>query len=568
MFLVRDSAAKAEAMGVADREGADVPFRFRLRNLPGRGSLVTPSSGVTMARTAAFFFLSGALIVPITLATPHSPRLDDALLAIVGGAAALCGLVLLVLQRRLPRWSFHLVTVAGTALATLAIHFWGEGTTYGPLPYLWVAFFAFYFFGFGAALVHLALISAAFAAQLAVLSLAYTPVAGWIATVLTLLLVGVVVATIRDRMAILIEGLTQAARRDPLTDLLNRRGFEEVFDVELERARRTEAPLTLIVGDLDRFKRINDAFGHPAGDEALKRVAGCLRTAKRSFDSAARVGGEEFALLAPDCDEHGAYMLAERVRGDIESGFATGHGPLTASFGIATFPLHGQSSEALLRAADQALYAAKRLGRNRSVISSAEVPGILARAPRGQEESHVELATLLNLAEALDVRDTGSASHCHRVGRFAELMARELGLPPDAVERVRLAGILHDVGRVGMPDDLLAKRGPLTEEEWRVVHSHPEIGARMVETTNFDDIRSWILHHHERPDGHGYPRGADWDDVPLEARILAVADAYEAMTSDRPYRSARAPDEAAEELRNWAGRQFDEQVVEALLRVV
>jgi diguanylate cyclase (GGDEF)-like protein/putative nucleotidyltransferase with HDIG domain len=563
MFLVRDSAGRSKE---TDREGADGSFLARLQNLPGRGSLVTPSSGVTMARTAAFFFLSGALIVPISLVTPHSPALDDTLLAAVGGAAALCGLVLL--QRELPRWSFHLVTLMGTALATVGIHSWGEGSTFGPLPYLWVAFFAFYFFGFGAALAHLAVIAAAFAVQLGALTLDYSPVAGWIATVLTLLLTGIVVATIRDRMASLIEGLTHAARRDPLTDLLNRRGFEEVFDVELERARRTEAPVSLIVLDLDRFKRINDAFGHAAGDEALKRVALCIRTAKRSFDSAARVGGEEFALLAPDCDEHGAYMLAERVRGDVERGFASGHGPLTSSLGIATFPLHGQSPEALLRAADQALYAAKRLGRNRSVISSAEVPGILARAPRGQEESHVELATLLNLAEALDVRDSGSSTHCHRVGRFAELMARELGLAPDAVERVRLAGILHDVGRVGMPDDLLAKQGPLNDEEWRVVRTHPEIGARMVETTDFQDIRSWILLHHERPDGNGYPRRGDWDDVPLEARILAVADAYEAMMSDRPYRAALAPDEAAEELRKGSGRQFDEHVVDALLRVV
>jgi diguanylate cyclase (GGDEF)-like protein/putative nucleotidyltransferase with HDIG domain len=566
MFLVRDSAGKSK--DAADRGASDAPLRLRLRRLPGRNSLVTPSSGVTMARTAAFFFISGALLVPISLVTSHSPAVDEGLLAAVGGAAALCGLLLLLLQRQLPRWAFHPVTVVATVLSTLAIYSWGEGSTYGPLPYLWIAFFAFYFFGFAAALAHLALIAAAFAVQLGALSLDYTPVAGWIATVLTLLLTGVVVATIRDRLAALIEGLTHAARRDPLTDLLNRRGFEEVFDVELERARRTEAPISLIVCDLDRFKRINDAFGHAAGDEALKRVAVCIRTVKRSFDSAARVGGEEFALLAPDCDEHGAYMLAERVRGDVERGFASGHGPLTGSLGIATFPLHGQSPEALLRAADQALYAAKRLGRNRSVISSAEVPGILARAPRGQEESHVELATLLNLAEALDVRDSGSSTHCHRVGRFAELMARELGLAPDAVERVRLAGILHDVGRVGIPDHLLSKQGPLTEEEWRVVHSHPEIGARMVETTEFQDIRSWILLHHERPDGKGYPRSDPWDEVPLEARILAVADAYEAMTSPRPYRPAMPPDEAAQELRRGAGRQFDEQVVDALLRVI
>ena len=237
-------------------------------------------------------------------------------------------------------------------------------------------------------------------------------------------------------------------------------------------------------------------------------MAEALRETKRSFDSAARVGGEEFAILAPDTDEHGAYILAERMRGrDRGRPSATPRCRSRVSFGIVSFPLHGQTADGLLQAGDQALYAAKRLGRNRSVISSAEVPGILARAPRGHEGDHVELAMLLNLAEALDVRDTGNATHCHRVARFAELIARELGLPPRAVERVRIAGILHDVGRVGVPDALFRKSGPLSEEEWAFVRSHPEVGARMVETTEFEEIGDWIHAHHERPDGRGYPDG-------------------------------------------------------------
>jgi HD-GYP domain-containing protein (c-di-GMP phosphodiesterase class II) len=265
-------------------------------------------------------------------------------------------------------------------------------------------------------------------------------------------------------------------------------------------------------------------------------------------------------------------MLAERVRAAVHEAL-TARGettPLTISFGISTFPLHGQSADGLLRTADQALYAAKRLGRNRSVISSADVPGILAGSARGAQngEAQVELAALLNLAEALDVRDTGSASHCQRVGRFAELTARELGLPPESVERIRLAGILHDVGRVALPDDLIAKDGPLTEDEWAWVRAHPAIGARMIETTEYEDIRSWILFHHERPDGTGYPDGRGEDDVPLESSILAVADAYEAMTSERPYRPTLAPEEAADELRREAGHQFRADVVEALLRAV
>jgi diguanylate cyclase (GGDEF)-like protein/putative nucleotidyltransferase with HDIG domain len=557
LFLLRETTKSEPAMNEDDAgEGRS------------HNTLTQASTPVLMARAGALFLISGALITPVAVLAPHGPDMDEVLLGVVGGAAALLGLFLLALEGRIPRWAFHPLTVVGTALGTAAIYAWGGDMTYGPLPYLWVTIFAFYFFSLPAALIHMGVVAGAFAIELAARDLDFTPVAGWVATVATLLLVGVAVAIIRDRLAALIDNLTNAARHDPLTALLNRRGFEEVFDVELERARRTETPLSLIVADLDRFKELNDEQGHAAGDEALRMVGRAINTAKRSFDSGARVGGEEFALLAPNSNEHGAYMLAERIRGDIERAFAGKPTAITASFGIATFPLHGQSAEALLRAADQALYASKRLGRNRSVISSAEVPGILARAPRGQEESHVELASLLNLAEALDLRETGSTSHCHRVARFAELMARELGLEPDEVEHVRLAGILHDVGRIGMPDELLRKRGPLTAEEWRLVRSHPAIGARMVETTDFEDIRGWILAHHERPDGLGYPEGRTGEEVPIEARILAVADAYEAMTAERPYRHALAPDEAARELRRGSGGQFDEEVVEALLRVV
>ncbi len=223
----------------------------------------------------------------------------------------------------------------------------------------------------------------------------------------------------------------------------------------------------------------------------------------------------------------------------------------------------------MLQAADHALYAAKRLGRNRSVISSAEVPGILARgASAGRDHGFVEVGALVSLAESLDVRDSGNPAHCHRVGRYSELIARELGLSPDEVERLRLAGILHDVGRVAVPEGVVEKAGPLSDEEWGWVRAHPSTGARLLESTDFHEVRDWIRLHHERPDGTGYPEGLNGDEVPLEARIIAVADAYEAMTSDRPYRAALGADEAAEELRIGAGRQFDERVVEALLRVV
>ena len=550
----------------------DPPLRERLRwRKASEEAVEAPATRAMMARTGALLAGAGAFICLLGSFVPGEAQFDDDVLLVAAAASALLGAGLLIAFDNIPEVAFQPLVGLGTVIATAAAYGWGTESAYGPLPYVWVTVFAFYFFTRGAALVHLALIAAAYAVALVLEDPVENPLDGWVATVATLLVAGLFVSMVRDHIAALILRLSDAAHSDHLTGLLNRRGFQSVFDTELERARRADQALSLIVGDLDLFKRVNDAHGHAAGDDVLTRVAAAIAGAKRGFDSAARVGGEEFAVLAPDCDEHGAFMLAERIRSAVhEALVARDPGTsLTISFGISTFPLHGQSADALLRTADQALYAAKRLGRNRSVISSAEVPGILARAPRQEDaDSHVELAALLSLAEALDVRDWGSASHCRRVGRFAELTARELGLSPEAVERVRLAGILHDVGRVALPGDLLSKDEPLTDDEWVLVRAHPVAGARMVETTEYDDIRSWILFHHERPDGTGYPEGRGESDVPLESSIIAVADAYEAMTSDRPYRPARTPEDAGDELRREAGRQFRADVVDALLRAV
>jgi diguanylate cyclase (GGDEF)-like protein len=545
--------------------------RLRWRNSAEDG-VEAPATRAMMARTAALFAGAGAFICLLGSFVPGEAQLDDDVLLVAAAVSALLGAGLLIGIDSIPEVAFHPIVALGMAISTAAAYGWGTEAAYGPLAYVWVTLFAFYFFSRGAALVHLALVAAAYALALVLEDPVENPLDGWVATVATLLVAGLFVSMVHDHIAALIRRLSDAAHSDHLTGLLNRRGFQTVFDTELERARRADQALSLIVGDLDRFKRVNDEHGHAAGDEVLTRVAGAIEGAKRGFDSAARVGGEEFAVLAPDCDEHGAFMLAERIRSAVHETLVARDPDmsLTISFGISTFPLHGQSADALLRTADQALYAAKRLGRDRSVISSAEVPGILARSARHDDDdaAHVELGALLSLAEALDVRDWGSASHCRRVGRFAELTARELGLSPEAVERVRLAGILHDVGRVALPEDLLSKDEPLTDDDWVLVRVHPVAGARMVETTEYDDIRSWILFHHERPDGTGYPEGRGESEVPLESSIIAVADAYEAMTSDRPYRRALAAEDAGDELRRGAGRQFRSDVVEALLRAV
>jgi putative nucleotidyltransferase with HDIG domain len=174
----------------------------------------------------------------------------------------------------------------------------------------------------------------------------------------------------------------------------------------------------------------------------------------------------------------------------------------------------------------------------------------------------------LNLAEALDMRDEGTARHSQTVGRYCERMARELGLGRDRIDRIRIAGVLHDIGKIGVADSILQKPSALTPEEWNHMRKHPEIGARLLGGSGLDDIRSWIIAHHERPDGLGYPRGIGSDEIPLEARILAVGDAYEAMTCDRVYRRSIGAQAARAELRAGAGTQFDARVVAAFLRAV
>jgi two-component system cell cycle response regulator len=381
-----------------------------------------------------------------------------------------------------------------------------------------------------------------------------------------LALAGVAVRQHR-RLAQLRIRISNTARTDPLTGLLNRRALEELLDIELERATRAERPVSVIVGDLDSFAAVNERHGHAAGDGVLQLVAGdCLKW-KRRIDQVARIGGEEFALLLPETDERGAFIVAERLRRATHRTFGDAAVPVTISFGVASSPAHGTDPVGLLRAADRAVAAAKDLGRDRTVIYSDEVARTLAESG-GEADGELQLATVIALAEALDIRDTGTGQHSHTVGRYAELMARELGFDEEHVERVHLAGVLHDIGKIGISDLVLSKPGPLDAEEWQEMYTHPEIGARLLSRPEFDDLRAWILAHHERPDGIGYPYGLSGDDIPIEARILAVADAYEAMTADRVYRPALGDEGARAELQAGAGTQFDTEVVSAFLRAL
>jgi diguanylate cyclase (GGDEF)-like protein/putative nucleotidyltransferase with HDIG domain len=357
-----------------------------------------------------------------------------------------------------------------------------------------------------------------------------------------------------------LELMRHLAEHDPLTGLRNRRGLQEHIDAEIART----GTVAVMVCDLDNFKRVNDTLGYVEGDEALRRFAGVLAAAG---GHAARLGGEEFAVVLSGCDEEAALTAGERVRSAVAAAFADFPWPVTTSVGIAVSGPGADDASQLLRAATRAVFGAKRLGRDRCVAYHAEALESLL-GTLDETGAAEQLAAAMLLAETLDMRDVGTARHSQTVGRYAEEIARTFGLPEPHVERIRAAGVLHDIGKLGVADAVLKKPGKLTDEEWVEMRRHPELGARILDHANLRDISAWVLAHHERIDGRGYPHGLAGDVIPLEARILAVADAYEAMTADRAYRAALSHDAAQEELRDGSGTQFDPEVVEAFLAVL
>jgi diguanylate cyclase (GGDEF)-like protein/putative nucleotidyltransferase with HDIG domain len=522
-----------------------------------------------MARMQSGLWAGGALIALLVAVLPHPPQTFTwgflGVSALAGATAALSR----ARASHMTLFQLQALGFVGTALITACVYFTGErkgapGTDLEML-YFWVAIYSAYFFGKRQAAAQIAWAAVLYWAVLALSSHAEVFAIRWAETVTTLAVAGILVQALRNRVEELVHRLTDAARTDPLTGLQNRRAFEETMKAEVERAKRGQRPMCLLVCDLDHFKLVNDRFGHPTGDSALVRVGQLLSATRREIDPVARTGGEEFALILPETGSQEGYVVAERLRLAVEEAFAEEPVPLTVSIGVASYPDQGRDPDALIGAADQALYAAKEMGRNRSVVFSQEVSLIAPSAEGKHEPGQAHLHTMISLAEALDHRDTSTADHSQTVGRYCALIARELELEEALVDRVQVAGILHDIGKIGLPDTILAKRGQLSDAERAEMRRHPEIGAEILRSQDFADIRDWVVAHHERPDGKGYPQGMRGEEIPLPARILAVADAYEAMTSDRPYRMAIAKQSARAELLRCAGTQFDPRVVAAFL---
>jgi two-component system, cell cycle response regulator len=377
----------------------------------------------------------------------------------------------------------------------------------------------------------------------------------------------------REQIAIELEASLAEQQRiantDELTGLRNRRYADRhLADQTRPGAAGLKLETGVLILDLDHFKEVNDAHGHPGGDEVLRIAAKRLAAAGRPGDVVARYGGEEFLVILHEVDRTGLPNTAERFRACIaETPFEIGEEhPLivTTSVGGASMPADAATLTELLRIADRALYTAKSMGRNRVQIGS--------HSDEGSIEGLMERGSVLNFVQALvDHVDAshGDVDHGSHAARWTGPLADELGLDAGQRWRATAAARLHDIGKLGVPQEILAKPGPLDSAEWNLVRRHPDVGATILSLApGLREVAEVVREHHEHFDGTGYPDGLAGDEISIEARIVSVCDAWVAMRSDRPHRSARSEADAADELRRVAGTQLDPGVVVAFMTLL
>jgi diguanylate cyclase (GGDEF)-like protein/putative nucleotidyltransferase with HDIG domain len=357
---------------------------------------------------------------------------------------------------------------------------------------------------------------------------------------------------------------------DPLTGVYNSAHFKHMLAIGMKQSKENGQAMALLFCDVDNFKKLNDHEGHIYGDKILTEISLLISNNVRSGDIVCRYGGEEFVVIMQNADEEIARSVAERIRQKIAI-----HGsnniltPITISIGVAVYP-EDTNEEDFVHLADQAMYAAKSLGKNR-VITVKELKAMEhLDYERKVEEQKSLLNTILSIARAVEVKDSYIHSHSEMVSRYASKVASSMGLSEMEVKNISIAGLLHDVGKIGIPDHILNKEGRLNNDEYEIMKTHPVLGHNILSSVDeLQVILPYVLHHHERPDGKGYPNGLQLGEIPLGARIIAVVDAYHSMTSLRPYRKIPLTDEQAiEELITGKGTQFDKMVVDQFLTII
>ncbi|HVM74205.1 MAG TPA: diguanylate cyclase [Candidatus Saccharimonadales bacterium] len=410
----------------------------------------------------------------------------------------------------------------------------------------------------------------------------------------------------------------EQAITDGLTGVKTHRFFMEALSSEWKRSSRAGRSFALVLMDLDRFKFVNDFYGHLEGDLVLQRVGQILETNCRRSDVVARYGGDEFVILMPETTMEQARQLSSKLRGWVSADPLLREKNISASFGIASYPLHGSSPQELIQVADASMYLSKHQGGNtvstadhvdpneakrwkRDVLEaylgvtlkrlfatgpdafdeiyqrlrqfSDSLPATEATASRIAEGSNALpqsiLDTVTSLAYAIDAKDQYTQGHSQKVSAYAALLAEAIGMSEAEAEEIRLGAVLHDVGKVGIPEQILNKSGPLNPEEWETMKTHVTYGGKLLEPLlPLARIRQMVLHHHEFFDGSGYPEALSGKDIPLGARIVTIADSYDTITSDRSYKKGRTAEQALSELERCAGTQFDPELVAAFVRAM
>ena len=392
----------------------------------------------------------------------------------------------------------------------------------------------------------------------------------------------------------LLEQTNKYANTDTLTGLYTHRGFQEVLSTELKKAEENESPLSIIMLDVNNISKINRELGHAKGDEVIKLLADKVKQNIRTSDKAGRYGGDEIAIILPDTNTSDAKYLAEYITYCLSCCFVDDVGPVKVAVGIATYPECSRDQEKLLILAEQAMYVSQAKGYKEgmsAIISSsdfnfwddealnsfAEVVAkrhsqlgidfeeeLVHKFNNEQIVSQNHLMELANsLAGAIDAKDPYTKGHSTSVSRYSEALARAINLPEDEVQRIKLGALLHDVGKIGIPENVLKKPDKLSDDEWEIMKQHPVIGAEKVLAPNvaLRDLIPMVKYHHEHIDGSGYPEKLKGEEIPLAARIVAVADTFHALISDRPYRKGMGVEKACEILKSGAGKQWDADLI-------
>jgi len=358
---------------------------------------------------------------------------------------------------------------------------------------------------------------------------------------------------------------------DELTDVYNLRWFKENLAREIETVRSNNSAVGLILIDIDNFKMYNDVYGHQRGDKVLKVTASLIKVAAGNKNMVYRYGGDEFAVLLPDADMLQTKHVADQIRMEFEEKkeFCFGEGigsMISLSMGISEYPNMAGSFDEIVNQADMALYHSKNLGKNKVHFYK----DVISRIRKNISSDHQHMISVFRtLLSTISAKDRYTHSHCERVSSYAVMIGEALGMSLKEISTLQYAGLLHDIGKIEIPKSILNKSGRLTDDEYELIKMHPVYSANILEPlSDMEQLIDYVMHHHERYDGCGYPSGLAGREISLGARILCVADSYDAMLSERPYSGDMRSIDALGELRTNSGTQFDPEIVDLFIDIL